>query len=365
VPVAYRQQLSETEFLAAASDMVPLEIVARRLAVGSFLKRNPHLRTEDSKNPKRFHQLLVEFFLKTTGGEFGRFSMPNYAGQDKPIDDPLIVDPYAKQLVLAHPKAPDWETDTVDGEFPVIDASLVGCSSIEEADKLVRWVSLVLEKAWALLGVTWVDIKIEIDSLLRVSDVVDNDSWRLWKKGEQLDKQVFRDGGEGALDEVERKYGLVARLAEQLTLPRQALVIWTGSEKDEVSEIPKWPGVEQKRIVASGHKSTNQALCQLERLFHEYPQGGVIVAKVGRSNGLGPMLAAHSPWPVISIPADVKEHPENLWSSVAMPSYVPNLTAWPQGNAIGAVAQILAMTNPAVYAIDQMRREKLDGDYLA
>jgi len=370
IPVAFKQQLSETEFLALKSEMVLLEIVARRLAVGSYLKRQPNLATADPTQPRRFHQLLVEFFLKTTGGQFFSAGMPKYAGQDKPIDDPLILNPSEETWTLAHPKAPAWESGTVDGTFPNIAASLAlgngvdVAAKIKEFDLLVRRVSLVLERAWANLGITWVDIKIEVDSAGNVSDVVDNDSWRIWLDGEKLDKQVFRDGGADALEEVEQKYGYVAGLSKRLVLPRQALVVMRGSASDDMPKIPDLPGVEVIDLVGSGHKATAQTLNRVERLFHGFPQGGVILAIAGRSNGLGPITAAHSPWPVISCPPKLGEHPEDVHSSIRMPSHVPNLTAWPASNGVEAAMQFLGMTNPAVYAIDQMAREGRD-DYIA
>lgn len=369
VETAFVEQISPTKFVMKRSDMVALEAVARRLAVGSFLKRNPDLVTDDSAKPHRFHRLRTEFFLKTTGGKLRDFQMPKYAfgsSAGKFIDDPLIVNPHDDVWQLAHPKSPKWVTNAVDGEFPEIYSSAIidDLSKIAEIDKRLRLVSLILEKAWAILGITWVDIKLEFDTMLRISDVVDNDSWRLLKDGENLDKQVFRDGGEAVLDEVERKYGQVADLSAQLVLPRQALVIWKGSKSDDIGELPEWPGVTVEEVIASGHKSTVESLQRAERLFRDYPQGGVIIDVVGRSNGLGPTLAAHSPWPVISVPANLKEFPFDVFSSVRCPSQSPNLTAWPIGNALGAAAQILSQINPAVYALDQIEREKLD-NYIA
>jgi hypothetical protein len=46
-----------------------------------------------------------------------------------------------------------------------------------------------------------------------------------------------------------------------------------------------------------------------------------------------------------------------------MPSQVPLVTGWPDGNAIDAAMQVLATTNPAVYAFYQLRREALE-DYV-
>ena len=55
--------------------------------------------------------------------------------------------------------------------------------------------------------------KINID---KFSDVVDNDSWRIWpggNPGNQLDKQSFRDGEE--LSQVANKYQLVTELTKE------------------------------------------------------------------------------------------------------------------------------------------------------
>ena len=67
IPVAFKEQLSGTEFLAEFCEMIPLEVIARRYAVGSYLNRFPHLKTEEGKRPHRFHRLVFEIFLKTTG----------------------------------------------------------------------------------------------------------------------------------------------------------------------------------------------------------------------------------------------------------------------------------------------------------
>ena len=113
-------------------------------------------------------------------------------------------------------------------------------------------------------------------------------------------------------------------------------------------------------MVLSGHKETKLCLKALEELMGSYPDGGVIVVKVGRSNGLGPILASHTSWPVIAIPATIKEYPEDIWSSIRMPSKVPMLTAWPEENAIQAALNILASKNPLIYAQIQEQIETLD-----
>ena len=75
IPVAYLKQVSDTEFLAPACEMIPLEVVARRYAVGSFLKRHPEFTRTENEAPFRFDDLKVEFFLKTTKGKLTLSSM--------------------------------------------------------------------------------------------------------------------------------------------------------------------------------------------------------------------------------------------------------------------------------------------------
>ena len=359
IPTAYQRQLSETEFLMKRSEMVPLEVVARRYAVGSYLKRHPELTPADPKKPHRFHRLEVEFFLKTTGGKFGDVFSDLADKGGKKIDDPLIVNAKEDEWRLIHSKKPDWSEESALSVAQI--PHQVGPEAIEKMDKIVRQLFLVLEKAWANLGIDLIDIKVEFDSLMRVSDVVDNDSWRLWQNGEQLDKQVFRDKGGAALDEIEKKYGQVAELVNQLYLPKQAIVFWRGSDKDPLPEnFPAVPGITIGKVALSGHKGTFEALKRLERIFSEFPQGGVIICSVGRSNGLGPILAAHSVWPVIACPATLKEFPDDIWSSLRMPSGVPLLTAWPEANALDAALGILAQTNPAAYMELQLKKESFD-----
>src|SRR5450756_3192749 len=58
LPVAFVEQDSAISFTAPKCQMLPYEVVVRREAHGSYLKRNPHL----SKG-QLFPQALVEFYL--------------------------------------------------------------------------------------------------------------------------------------------------------------------------------------------------------------------------------------------------------------------------------------------------------------
>ncbi|MCK4822165.1 AIR carboxylase family protein, partial [bacterium] len=118
--------------------------------------------------------------------------------------------------------------------------------------------------------------------------------------------------------------------------------------------------VEVVEVIYSGHKSTKASINKLNEIVGNYPDGGVIIAKVGRSNGLGPILAAHTTWPVIAIPATLKSFPNDIWSSVRMPSLVPMATAWPDKNAIRLAVNFLAAKNPALHMWSQKQMESLD-----
>jgi phosphoribosylaminoimidazole carboxylase/phosphoribosylaminoimidazole-succinocarboxamide synthase len=87
----------------------------------------------------------------------------------------------------------------------------------------------------------------------------------------------------------------------------------------------------------------------LYRMAQEVPDS-VVIAYIGRSNGAGPTLSAISSVPVITVPASVKEFPEDVWSSLRAPSNVPVMTVLEPANAVLAAVQILSARNPRLYA---------------
>jgi len=368
IPVAYHSQLSDSEFVALKCDMIALEVIARHYAVGSMGKRQPNLVRPEGELPYRYDQLLVEFFLKTTAGQLKVGDKVLVDGLDAKAgeEDPFIPNPYDPDWKLFHSKKPGWIEEADLGKS-VKAKDVIGNLDLKQVALITKRVFWVLEAAWAKLGCRLIDFKIEFgigpDGQLYVADVIDNDSWRLkdadWK---ELSKQVFRDGG--SLVDVETNYQLVAALAERFRVPDQALVFWRGSDSDKLPEINiddlKSRGVEVVNVVKSGHKATRSCLDRLSDIQSDYPEGGVILALVGRSNGLGPVLAAHTSWPVVAVPMTLKDFPDDVYSSIRMPSKVPMATVWPDSNAVQYALNILAQSNPLIWAMRQEMIESLD-----
>lgn len=157
----YLKMTDESTFLAKACDMIPLETVARRIAFGSYLKRHP-----ETPEKFQFDPPLVEFFLK-----------------DDARHDPLM--------------SPD---EIVREKISSRNGVLLAEAHLKIMTQRCRNVFILLEKAWAAQDVTLVDLKVEFgfDSAghLILADVIDNDSWRIWPKGDKQlmkDKQVYRN----------------------------------------------------------------------------------------------------------------------------------------------------------------------------
>ena len=179
---AFVERVNDTTLLVRRCAMLPIEQVQRRIATGSYLKRHPEV-----SEGTRFDPVLVETFIK-----------------DDANHDPQIT---AEDIVgrgLATATEVDWMADQG------------------------RRVFETLERAWAALHVTLVDLKIEFGrdnrGNLLVADVIDNDSWRLWPHGDKaqmLDKQVYRNlpsVTEQDMQGIADRYAQVAELTGKLSL---------------------------------------------------------------------------------------------------------------------------------------------------
>jgi phosphoribosylaminoimidazole-succinocarboxamide synthase len=366
IPTHYARQISETEFAAKSCQMILIESVPRRYAFGSYLKRNPHLIVPDGEPPIYFRRIVNEFFLKTTKGGVVIDGETLIEGLTSEQDDPVILNPQEDEWKINFAWRPIWDKEADLKRTISRKKVLLGDSvRLQKMEDIMRKTFLVLEGAFSQKNFRMLDLKIEFgitkDGELVVSDVIDNDSWRLRDpKWEELSKQAFRDGED--LETIEPKYQIVADLVQDFPhVPDQALVLWTGSEKDEMPEVPDIPGIKVVKRIISGHKKTSLCLKELEKLEREFPSGGVIVAKVGLSNGLGPVLATHTHWPVISIPATAKTFPGDAWSSLRMPMDVPMAVIERDSNAIDFALNILAKKNPIAYMERRFRMESVDG----
>lgn len=350
IPLAFQEQLDARRFLAKKCRMVLLEVVVRREAHGSFLKRHPYL-----EKGHVFPRLVLEFFLKTTGKIWEKTVIPK--------DDPFMM-LRAGDARLYLPDKPVFEQKPFMTliEFPLFEDR----DSYDKMGDIALRTFLVLEKAWQLLGRRLVDFKVEFgltqEGELVLADVIDNDSWRVIEDGQYIDKQVYRDGGALAL--VQDRYEQVAALTGRFTLPRQRLIVWRGSESDSINPfgdaIDLMRGGRECDVqtpVCSLHKEPIRAIQMLSRLVHEVPDCVVIVF-VGRSNGAGPTLSANTTVPVITVPASWEECPEDVWSSLRTPSATPVMTALDPKNVALAALQILAMRNPRLYAELRIVQEK-------
>ncbi len=341
IPVAFIEQNDATSFVAPRCQMLPYEVVVRREAHGSFLKRNPHLAKGDL-----FPRLIVELFLKTNG--------KRWKSHELICDDPLMT--YvedAAQIRLFSPAVPPREP------FLTLAAQEVfshdnEAKSFPTMRTIARQAFLVLEKAWQIEGRRLVDFKVEFGfdagGRLLLADVVDNDSWRVVESDSYIDKQMYRDGG--ALSEVAASYRRVAEITDHFRIPDQRIVLWRGSESDEVDAFRAALGDLEALmtvVTCSAHKEPVTASHTLQRLAQEVPNS-VVIAYIGRSNGAGPTLAANSTLPVITVPANAKDFPEDVWSSLRAPSKVPVLTVLEPANAVLAALQILSGQNPRIYA---------------
>jgi phosphoribosylaminoimidazole carboxylase PurE protein len=343
LPVAFIEQDSAVSFSAPNCTMLPYEVVVRREAHGSYLKRNPHL-----TKGQLFPQALVEFYLKTKD--------KNWKGKPLVADDPFMQwTDDASEIRLYNPAKP------LAGQEPFLVLAAAEVFSRDDEAKLfpemrriARQAFLVLEKAWQLEDGRLVDLKVEFGfdakGRLLLADVIDNDSWRVIEDGAYVDKQVYRDGG--ALDDVVAKYRHVAEVTGHFHLPRQRIVLWRGSDKDKTDAFSAALGelADLMTVVTcSVHKEPVKAAAIFQRMIQEVPDT-VVIAYIGRSNGAGPTLSAMSTVPVITVPASIKEFPEDLWSSLRAPSAVPVMTVLEPANAVLAALQILSGRNPRLYA---------------
>jgi phosphoribosylaminoimidazole-succinocarboxamide synthase len=188
--------------------MIPIEIVSRRVATGSYLKRHP-----ETTEGKVFSFLVIEFFFK-----------------DDKLHDPIMIwSDKAKAFKLYNPHRPITSENHIRDLLPELcdglsapNDRIFGKNEAQSLSVLGINTFLTLERAWKKLDHTLIDLKIECgwdpSGNMAVGDVIDNDSWRLrrgLKDGQSLDKQVYRDlkkSDSESLEAIKQNYARVAEL---------------------------------------------------------------------------------------------------------------------------------------------------------
>ena len=151
VPTHYVEEINDRETIVKKVQIVPLEVIIRNIAAGSFAKHYGVTEGTPLKAP------TIEF---------------SYKNDD--LGDPLI------------------------NEYHVIALDLATQEEIDTIKTYAFRVNEELRKFWLTCGVTLVDFKLEFgrlsDGTIVLADEISPDTCRLWdsKTGEKLDKDRFR-----------------------------------------------------------------------------------------------------------------------------------------------------------------------------
>ena len=167
IPTHFVTELNDRETVVKRVSIVPLEVIVRNIAAGSFSMRY------GVEEGTVFEQPTIEFSYKNDS-----------------LGDPLLNTDHAKALKLA-----------TDAEIATIRTMALRINEI-------------LKSFWAECGVTLVDFKLEFgrlsDGTIILADEISPDTCRLWdvKTGDKLDKDRFRrdlGGVEDAYAEIMRR----------------------------------------------------------------------------------------------------------------------------------------------------------------
>lgn len=151
IPTHFIEELSDRETLVKKVSIIPLEVVVRNLAAGSFSKRLGVPEGESFPYP------IVEFYYK-----------------NDELGDPLVIDEHAFLLNLASKQ----ELDTL--------------------RKFAMQIDQLLQKRFLDAGLILVDFKLEFgktsDGTIVLADEISPDTCRLWdvETKRKLDKDRFR-----------------------------------------------------------------------------------------------------------------------------------------------------------------------------
>ncbi len=264
------------EMLVRRAQMIPLEVVIRGVAAGSFVKRRPSVARGSILVPR-----IVEFFLK-----------------DDANHDPLI-----------EPEA-------------IVAQGLATPQELGVMSELARIVFEILAHAWRLRDTLLVDLKIEFGRIaagegagqLVVADVIDNDAWRIWPQGREdlmLDKQRYRNlpvVTAADLAEIRANYERVAEIAGTFPLMRPGMVAIVADGREfveranEIARVAGTFGLPVVRHVASATRTPGYVLQLVTQLTATFSR--LVFVTVGSGDGaLANTIEFASSTPVVRAPA--------------------------------------------------------------
>jgi len=206
VPTHFVEPIDAVTFRARQVDMIPLELVARRIATGSFLDRNP-----DIAAGTVFAELVFEVFEKDDANhdpllefDFPRDRLRRFVPNANAARQVGAV--RAGDLISEEPRSQSRYAEVTPELFDQLRALTVRTFEI-------------VERAWASVGGTYFDFKIECGfdhetGALLVADVIDSDSGRLRFGDKDVSKQAYRDGSQ-SLPDIKRNFDAVAELTKQ------------------------------------------------------------------------------------------------------------------------------------------------------
>jgi len=206
VPTHFLEQLDAVTFRARRVEMIPLELVARRIATGGFLDRNA-----DVADGTVFADLVFEVFEKDDANHDPLLEF-DFAG-----DGLRRLVPNTKAAIQLGVHAGDLisQEPLSHSRYATVTSEL-----LEQLRELTIRTFEIVEQAWAGLGGTYSDFKIECGfdhehGTLLVADVIDSDSGRLRFGDKDMSKQAYRDGSQ-SLPDIKKNFDEVAELTKQL-----------------------------------------------------------------------------------------------------------------------------------------------------
>jgi phosphoribosylaminoimidazole-succinocarboxamide synthase len=266
----------DNEMLVRRCQMIPLEVVVRGIAAGSFARRRPDIPRGAILAPR-----VIEMFLK-----------------DDANHDPLIT---AAEIMARRIATGD---------------------EIATMSEYARLTYEILSHAWGRRDIALVDLKVEFGRLasgenkgaLVLADVIDNDSWRIWPQGREelaLDKQNYRNletVTEEALDRIKEDYESVALMVGSFPQLRQGIVamVIDGPEYLEAGDtfarsLGRYGVAIARQVVSAGRMPDHAATIALSMDANFKRQRLVFVAIGGSESALPEVLEHATGQPVVRL----------------------------------------------------------------